>query len=357
MLKSSGASKHDAAINNTKHLFARQSALYEGDASDLVGVRTPHGKRSVSEWAKIRFGDDAADNEHLSPQARSVIEGVTKALERHNAALRRAVGFELGMRYMPALEFHRYVKREKDLAAASSGSPSASISQAVDDEEYEDDEEEYASSSDDGAEELETEEVEEGEQDAPSATRRSSSTSSSRAAKKQEEKKPLSPRDQRKADSIERSRLMTPDSRGRTKLDQKLAVVSTPLSDSDFDEDAEVDGDAGQEGGYLPNGRRIPVSRLSQPEPPSPRRYLNSDGEDTGTGTGSGEYVSEAEYRRQVAEYRASIKPQPASHRQFKDKTGRVNSNFVAEALLWSKTAPAGGAGGAAAKVARQKLE
>ena len=75
-------------------------------------VSLTRGKRISNAGRAIeQFGDDD-DYDHLSPDGRRIVLRTTTALERNQKELRRIVGRELRMQFVPQLLFHRHVARE-----------------------------------------------------------------------------------------------------------------------------------------------------------------------------------------------------------------------------------------------------
>jgi ribosome-binding factor A len=124
--RSSSAARMISAIAE-RHAHDRGMARVEApsDDEDRAALRLPLRRApkasglgaKMSRGAAMRdFYGDEKPLGHLPPTARVAVAQITEALRRNGPALRRAVGVELGMRYMPELQWHRYVSAETDEA-------------------------------------------------------------------------------------------------------------------------------------------------------------------------------------------------------------------------------------------------
>jgi ribosome-binding factor A len=113
--KSASSSAFMASIARriaTDRGLARINASKDAETQAALRLR-PLPKKTPAQMTREHYGD-ATVVSHLSPSVRSVVATVSEALERNRGNLKRSVGFELGMQYMPVLEFHRYVAAETD---------------------------------------------------------------------------------------------------------------------------------------------------------------------------------------------------------------------------------------------------
>lgn len=86
---------------------ARTAKRAAAAAAALPGA----GKTSSSERALKAYGDDGR-TDHLPPHAAALAAATASALQRHVRTLTRLVGVEMGLQWVPRLEFHRHVSAE-----------------------------------------------------------------------------------------------------------------------------------------------------------------------------------------------------------------------------------------------------
>ena len=93
-----------AAMLDERRTAAERSAL----------ARRRGERQSRAGRARDEFGDDGEIG-HLSPRMRVLVLQTAEAITRNSKELRRIAGRELGMQFVPRLEWHRWVQRERQM--------------------------------------------------------------------------------------------------------------------------------------------------------------------------------------------------------------------------------------------------